>query len=166
MIKAISGGAQMYGSVDFQVLAFERGGRTVEVPETATRQAIAGNRYSNPWLGFSIAAPLNFRFTKLDAVFPDPTIVALEDGKGGRISVRVSNIGADEAAAKTKALASLGEAKLSNRTLGKLKGEAAATAQEIRFLWREGNSLWSISAEGESANRFLEEIATSWEWTS
>ncbi len=166
MIKAVGGGAQMYGHVDFQVLFFERGGRTVAVPETAVRHTINGNRYSNPWLGFSMAAPPNFRFTKLDAVFPDPTIVALEDGNDGRISVRVSNVGADEAAAKRKALALLGNVKPTGRRLGKLKGEVASTPQGMCFLWREGNSLWSISAEGESASRLLEEIATSWQWNS
>ena len=62
----------MYGAVDFQVLSFKRNGRTIEVPEMRQPPGDSGNRYSNPWLGFSIEAPPNFRFTKLDAVFPDP----------------------------------------------------------------------------------------------
>ena len=79
LMKLIGAAGQMYGSVDFQVVSFEREGRTTKVPQEAVRHTIAGNRYSNPWLGFALEAPPNFRFTKTDAVFPDPA----DFGNGG-----------------------------------------------------------------------------------
>lgn len=156
----------MYGYVDFQIVAFERDGSTTRVPENAARHTIEGNRYSNPWLGFSLEAPPNFHFTKMDAVFPDPTIVELEGPGGVRISVKATNVGADIAPSKKKLVSSVGENKMSSRTMGKLTGEAASTQKAACFLFKQGNSLWSITAEGESADRLLEQIATSWRWIS
>jgi len=166
LIKLIAAGSQMYGYVDFQVVSFERNGSTLKVPENAARHTIEGNRYSNPWLGFSLEAPSNFRFTKMDAVFPDPTIVELEGPGGAKISVRVSNVGANIAPLKKKLVSSVGEGKMSSRTMGKLTGEAASTPKAACFLFKQENSLWSITVEGESANRLLEQIATSWRWIS
>jgi len=166
LIKLIAAASQMYGYVDFRVVSFERNGRTIKVPENTARHTIEGNRYSNPWLAFSFEAPPSFRFTKMDAVFPDPTIVELEGPGGARVSVKVSNVGADIASSKKKLVSSFAEDKMSSRTMGKLTGDAASTQKAACFLFKQGNSLWSITVEGESGNRLLEQIATSWRWTS
>lgn len=165
LMKVISAGAQMYGAVEFRVLSFEQNGRTIEVPEKASPFTVNGSRYANPWLGFVVEAPKSFRVTKTDAVFPDPAIVQLEDGSGGRIAVGMSNVGADEAAAKKRALGPFSEAELRLHKVGKFEGEAAATAEGVRFIWRRGNSFWAITAEGKNASALLEQIATSWKWT-
>ena len=70
LMKLIAAAGQMYGSVDFEVLSFERDGRTTNVPENAERHTVSGHRYSNPWLGFALEAPPEFRVTRTDAVFP------------------------------------------------------------------------------------------------
>ncbi len=163
-IKLIAAGSQMYGYVDFQVVSFERNGSTITVPENAARHTVEGNRYSNPWLGFSLEAPPDSHFTKMDAVFPDPTIVELAAPAGARISVKVSNVGADLALSKKKLVSSIGEGKISSRTMGKLSGETTSTPKAACFLFKQGNSLWSITVEGESAQLLLEQIATSWRW--
>ena len=82
MMKLVAAGGQMYGAVDFQVLSFTHNDRTNEVPENAKPFEAAGNRYTNPWLGFAVEAPEGFRVTSTNAVFPDPTIV--ETGKRHR----------------------------------------------------------------------------------
>jgi hypothetical protein len=38
----------------------------------------APSRHQNPWLGIKIEKPADFKFAKLDAVWPDPTVVELE----------------------------------------------------------------------------------------
>jgi hypothetical protein len=166
LIKLITAGAQIYGNVDCQVTAFECNGRVVKVPEKATRYEIEGQRYSNPWLGFSLEAPQGFRFTKTDTVFPDSTVVALEGPQTRKITVSVSNVGADSDAALKEAFSSLGNPKSSSRTLGRLTGEMASTPKAARLVWRQGNSLWVLTAEGDSSDKLLEQIAATWRWIS
>ncbi|MCA1658944.1 MAG: transglutaminase-like domain-containing protein [Verrucomicrobiaceae bacterium] len=165
-IKLLAGGAQLYGNVECQVIAFELNGRTIKVPEKAARYEIAGQRYSNPWLGFSLEAPQGFRFTTTDAVFPDRTILALEGGEGRKITVTMTNVGADADAAVKEAFSSLGEVKSRAHKIEALNGEMASTPRAARLVWRQGNSLWVLTAEGDSPDKLLEQIAATWRWTS
>jgi transglutaminase-like putative cysteine protease len=68
------------------------GNATVEVVEYGGAQAakapylVADRRYVNPGLGLSVEAPAGMSFAKVDAIWPDRTLVSLE-GRGGKISV-------------------------------------------------------------------------------
>ena len=166
LIKILAAGAQLYGNVECQVTAFELNGRTVNVPEKAARFEIAGQRYSNPWLGFSLEAPKGFRFTTTDAVFPDRTILAMEGAEARKITLTMTNVGADADAAVKTALSSLGDAKPRAHQTGQLTGELVSTPKGARLVWRQGNSLWVLTAEGDSPDKLLEQIAASWRWTS
>ena len=167
LIKILAAGAQLYGNVECVVTAFELNGRTIKVPEKAARYEIEGQRYSNPWLGFSVEAPPGFRFTKTDAVFPDRTIVAIEGPQARKITVSMSNVGADADAAMKEALLFAGEPKMSVSTLSeRLTGEMASTPKTARLIWRQGNSLWVLTAEGDAPDKLLEQIAATWRWTS
>lgn len=166
LIKILAAGAQLYGNVECAVTSFEWNGRVVKVPEKAVRYEIAGQRYSNPWLGFSFEAPQGFRFSTTDAVFPDRTIVALEAPQAGKITVSMTNLGAHSDAAVKEAFSSLGDVKSRAHKLGRLTGEMAATPKAARLVWRQGNSLWVLTAEGDSPDKLLEQIAATWRWTS
>ncbi len=166
LIKILAGGAQLYGNVECRVTAFELNGRTINVPEKATRYEIAGQRYSNPWLGFSLEAPEGFRFTTTDAVFPDRTLLALEGQQARKITLTMTNIGADADAAVKKAISSLGDVRPRGHKIGQLTGEMASGPKGARLVWRQGNSLWVLTAEGDSADKLLEQIAATWRWTS
>ena len=39
-------------------------------------------------------------------------------------------------------------------------------AKAARLVWRQGNSLWILTAEGDSPDKLLEQIAATWRWTS
>ncbi|HYJ04642.1 MAG TPA: transglutaminase-like domain-containing protein [Chthoniobacterales bacterium] len=166
LIKILAAGAQLYGNVECQVTAFELNGRTIKVPEKTARYQIAGRRYSNPWLGFSLEAPDGFRFTTTDAVFPDRTIVALEGPQARKITVTMTNLGADADAAVKTAISSLGDVKPRAHKIGPLNGEMASSPKAARLVWRQGNSLWVLTAEGDSPDKLLEQIAATWRWTS
>ena len=166
LIKILAAGAQLYGNVECQVTAFELNGRTIKVPEKATRYTIAGQRYSNPWLGFSLEAPEGFRFTTMDAVFPDRTLLALEGPQARKITVTMTNLGADADAAVKGAVSSLGDVKSRAHKVGLLHGEMASSPKAARLVWRQGNSLWVLTAEGDSPDKLLEQIAATWRWTS
>ena len=165
--KSLAAGAQLYGNVECVVTAFELNGRTIKVPEKAARYEIAGPRYSNPWLGFSVEAPQGFRFTKTDAVFPDRTIVAIEGPQARKITVSMSNVGADagrgnEGSASLRWITQNSVSTLSDA----LTGEMASTPKTARLIWRQGNSLWVLTAEGDAPDKLLEQIAATWRWTS
>jgi hypothetical protein len=166
LIKILAAGAQLYGNVECEVTTFELKGRVVKVPEKAVRYEINGQGYSNPWLGFSLKAPEGFRFSTTDAVFPDRTIVALEGAEGRKITVSMSNVGADADTVIKEAFSSLGKQTTRKRTIGPLTGEMASTSQAARLAWRQGNSLWVLTAEGDSPDKLLEQIAATWRWTS
>lgn len=166
LVKILAAGAQLYGNVECQVTAFELNGRLVKVPEKVTLHQIAGQRYSNPWLGFSLEAPKGFRFTKTDAVFPDRTVVALEGAQARKVTVSMTNIGSDTDAEIREAFSSLGDLTIRKRTLGSLPGEIASTSKAARLVCKQGNSLWVLTAEGDWPDKLLEQIAATWRWTS
>jgi transglutaminase-like putative cysteine protease len=166
LIKLLAAGAQLYGNVECQVTDFESNRRTIKVPEKAVRYEIEGQRYSNPWLAFSLKAPEGFRFTTTDAVFPDRTILALEGPQARKIIVTMTNVGADADAAVKRAISSLGDVKSRPHKMGVLNGELASTPKAARLVWRQGNSLWVLTAEGDSPDKLLEQIAATWRWTS
>jgi hypothetical protein len=166
LIKILAAGAQLYGNVECEVTGFELNGRVVKVPEKVSRYEIAGQRYSNPWLGFSLQAPPGFRFTTTDAVFPDRTILALEGPQARKITVSMTNMGANAGAAVKEAFSPLGEVKSRPHKVGRLTGEMASSPKGARLVWRQGNSLWVLTAEGDSPDKLLEQVAATWRWTS
>jgi Transglutaminase-like superfamily len=166
LIKLLAAGSQLYGNVECQVIKFEVNGHSVAVPEKAAGYEIAGRRYSNPWLGFSVEAPTGFHFTKTNAVFPDRTVVALEGPDGRKVTLGLTNAGADPAADLKEAFSSMENSRAQTRTLGPITGEMAVTAREARLVCRRGNSLWILTAEGDGADKLLEQIAAGWRWNS
>ncbi|MBN2408581.1 MAG: transglutaminase domain-containing protein [Candidatus Aminicenantes bacterium] len=74
----IGAAQQVFGQVGMEVLEFETAGRKVVVPAGAEAFSEEGDVYENEWLGIRLTKPAEFRFGRLDAVWPDPTVVALE----------------------------------------------------------------------------------------
>ncbi len=69
---------QVFCQVDIEILEYEIDGKIRVVPADGKPFFIEGNRYQNPWLGVRLEKPDNFEFTKIDAVWPDRTVAALE----------------------------------------------------------------------------------------
>jgi hypothetical protein len=84
--------AQLFGNVDVAIVEYTVNGHVVSVPGNAAAYSIEGNTYRDPWLGFSIEKPGDFRFTDTGAVWPNKAVVAME-GPGGR-RVEVENLSA------------------------------------------------------------------------
>jgi len=100
---------QVFGQVDIQILEYEIDGKTHTLPAGAKPYSIEGNHYENPWLGIALEKPGDFEFSKLEAVWPDRTIVALEGPRGLRVSLEQHEVypwqdGAKEARKKLEAL--------------------------------------------------------------
>lgn len=84
--------AQLFGNVDVAIVEYTVNGRRVAVPRNAAPYSIEGDTYRDPWLGFSIEKPADFKFTSVGAVWPNKAVVAME-GPGGR-RVEVENLSA------------------------------------------------------------------------
>ncbi len=77
---------QVFGQVGIEILGYETGGKAYPVSPGAGPYAITEDGYDNPWLSIRLAKPAGFRFGKLDAVWPDRTVIGL-DGPAGETAV-------------------------------------------------------------------------------
>jgi hypothetical protein len=75
---ALGPAQQIFGQIDIEIMEYETAGKTWVVPAGAKPFAVEGNRYDNPWLRIEVEEPPDFKFGRLDAVWPDPTVVELE----------------------------------------------------------------------------------------
>lgn len=160
-----SAGLKMFGNVDIRVLEFEVRGRAVQVPEKAAPQVVGGASYTNRWLGFRLTAPDGYRIGGLDSVFPDPTVVAVEDSAGTRVRIGQSIAGADAAARVTKFLQGTGEgARTTALKLGGRPARAAIGKDRARLILHRGTEEWTLAAEGPAAATALQATAAAWRW--
>lgn len=84
MIAALG---QVMGHAKIRVLGYAPHGRApVQVDAAAPPYTVDGARYVNRGLGLAITAPAGYRFTDMDAVWPEHTVVAVA-GDGGRVTI-------------------------------------------------------------------------------
>jgi len=78
---------RIFGQVDLRILGFTvEGGAPVRVPADAAPYTMSGGKYENPWLGISLEIPASWAASKLDAIWPDSTVL-VADGPGGTRAV-------------------------------------------------------------------------------
>ncbi|MCI0627392.1 MAG: transglutaminase domain-containing protein [Acidobacteria bacterium] len=165
--EVIMGGLQMYGNVEVQVLEFTIGGRAVRVPDDAKPYVVEGDVYRNPWLGFSFRKPSGFSYSKLNALYPDTTIVRMEASNGQSVTVQYAGVGADPPKQLAESLAEVNRnAKPQRLGLGGRNSQFVAGPGKARLVLQDGLSLWVLTAEGQDAKGLLQQAAATWEWVS
>jgi hypothetical protein len=154
-----SAGLQIFGNVAVRVLRYNDGTSTVDVPAGAKPYRIAGNRYENPWLGLTLEKPSAFEFQKLDAVYPDDTVVEMASVDGARMSVEESSI----VPAKRVLVDDFFEKgdRLESVRISGLNGWASTRPRHARAVLVQGSSVWVLTATGPKANELLRYVATS-----
>jgi hypothetical protein len=156
---------QLFGNVDISILEYTVNGRRVVVPEDSKPFSLDGNMYSNPWLGFSIEKPDGFQFSKLDAVWPDATVVGMDGPGGEKIRLLQKGIVAGERALIPEAY--LEEMKLTGTRTKKRVGNRSAAAinapQKSGLALIDGTTVWILTVEGNNAPRLLEKVAATWQ---
>lgn len=163
--EANADGLRMYSNVDVQVLEFTIAGRRIPVPEDAKPYSVAGDVYSNAWLGFTLRKPPGFAFAKLNAIYPDKTVLRLEGSDRQVVTVEYPGVSADFGKASTALLREVdGNAKPQGILLGGRKAQIVATAERARLVLQGGLSLWVLTAEGKNAESLLRTTASAWEW--
>jgi hypothetical protein len=155
-------GLQVYGNVDITTLEYSVDGKTFRVPENARAYSAEGDVYRNEWLGFSLRKPEGFTFAKMDAVWPDRTILSI-DGSDTKVTTTLLEAVFDD----SKLLRDFAPGQ-DHRTV-KLAGRDAvmvSSADKARLVSREGQSVWVITAEGQNANDLLDRVVGAWTWIS
>jgi transglutaminase-like putative cysteine protease len=151
---------QMLGRAKLRVLSYTPAGRpAVRVDDTAP-YAVDGARYRNRGLGLSIEAPAGYRFTTMDAVWPDRTVVALE-GAGGRVTFAegASRPGREPAHEEARALDLASAGACERRSVA---GHRACAARRDGFAgvaFADGPSLYIIEARGPQPQALLDAVA-------
>ena len=159
-------GLQMYGNVDIAVVEYSAGGSSVQVPADAERYSVSGSEYRSLGLGLSLRKPEDFTFARLDAVYPDPTILQLERGSA-KVTVALSEANANTDSATRKLIDEVAPGAAGMPA--KLDGRDAvivSSREKAKLISREGQSLWVLSAEGPDAAGLLNRIAGGWKWLS
>ncbi|HEV3200894.1 MAG TPA: transglutaminase domain-containing protein [Bryobacteraceae bacterium] len=161
-------GMQMYGNIDVAVIDYTIHGRTVHVPDSAQPYQIADDRYQNPWLGISVRKPKGFEFTRLDAVYPDATIVGMENG-AATVTVTQEPVGTDAEISVNRRLDEIAPSTTAQRV--SMDGRAAllvASPGKARLVAQGGDSLWVVTAVGATEAKdplnLLEQVMGGWKW--
>ncbi len=164
---AIAAAAQAYGNLEVQVLAYTAAGRVHRVPAGAPGFTVAGDTYRNPWLGFALHKPAGSSFAKLDAIYPDATVVAVTTPTAS-VQVELVAPRGDRAQAVARLLAEFSPATGAAARPAALDGAPAqlvSSPDKVRMVAAVGNSLWVLTGTGAEAPRLLAQMATGWAWT-
>jgi Transglutaminase-like superfamily len=166
MLVATAEAAKMYSNIDVTILEYSIAGRSVSVPVGSKPYIVSENDYTSPWLGFSFRLPEGSAFTKLDAVYPDTTVVAAER-RGSRVTVALhgNRSDPDEAVERTLAAVAPGVVPQETHIAGR-RAWLASGATADRLVVLEANSIWVITSEGPSRGPLLKAVIASWKWTS
>jgi transglutaminase-like putative cysteine protease len=162
----VSGPAQsIFGRVEIRILEYAGAdGRPVVVPESAPPFSVQGEVYRNPWLGLRLAKPKGFAFGKLDAVWPDATLVEMTGPEGARAVLQEGYFPPwakpEEAAAEALARFAGTEKPRRVTDRGRVvlrsgQGDKAAAAVI------DGPVFWLLTASGRNAGTVLEETVRS-----
>jgi hypothetical protein len=151
---------RLLGRVKLRVLSYTVAGQPpVQVDDDAP-YAIEGSRYRNRGLGLSIEAPAGYRFTAMDAVWPERTFVAIE-GAAGRVTFGegATRPGRDPALEEARALGLPGAGACERRTLA--GRSVCATRRDTRagIAFADGPTLFIIEAHGPEPQTLLDAVA-------
>jgi hypothetical protein len=155
---------QVFGQVDIKIMEFEAGGRTTTIPAGARPYEVEEDSYSNPWLGVRLMKPSGFSFVRLDAFWPDGTILGLTGPEGEKVSLEQQTIypWQDAAAAVGERLVAL----VPGEEIGQLKIGAknyflieSADHRKAAAAIVRGVEVLLLRVEGEAASSLLRRIA-------
>jgi hypothetical protein len=142
------------------VIGYAPHGRALIRVDDAAPYAIDGARYVNRGLGLAITAPAGYRFTDMDAVWPDHTVVALA-GDGGRVSLAETELppGRDPARAEAAAVGLSAAAACERAAIAGRPACAAHREGAAALAFRDGTALYVLEARGPRARAILDAVA-------
>jgi len=162
-LAAGGAGQQIFGQVDIKILEYAGAdGKTITVPESAASFSVRGDIYKNEWLGIELTKPSDFKFAKLDSVWPETVFAAMEGPRGEKIELREFYLlpwkdprdSAREILAKLDSGGKPRETKISDRLALVIEDGARAAMAVI-----DQPEAWILSADGREAVQWLAKAA-------
>ncbi len=157
-------GQQMFGHVGMQILEYElAGAKKVLVPEGAKPYNLKGDEYENPWLGLKLTKPPDFKFSKLDEVWPDATVVGMDGPNGIKVALRQLEIPLwqDGESITREIMSALGlKGKEQKRTVSGREAIVVEGADKAGVSVLGSGEVWILIVEGKEAKQVLDQIAS------
>lgn len=154
--------AQLFGNVDIQILEYEVNGKRILVPADAKPFSIDADTYRNPWLGLTVVKPSSFRFEKLDAVWPETTVIAMKGP--GQQRVEIESLSDSLPTSTQPAKKYLSDAGISGSAREEnIAGHRAlviSSPEKAGVVLLNGGDIWLIKATGPQASELLAEVAS------
>ena len=151
---------QLLGQIDVRILAYAGpDGVVIDVPESAAPYKIEGDRYANPWLGIELSKPNGWTFVKMDAVWPEATVVGMEGPDGAKAELQEAYLppwlGREEALRLALARLVPGGKERSIQAGGR-RGLAFDSPERAALAVPDGPQAWVFVADGNNAGRIME----------
>ena len=163
---SIGAAQQVFGQIGIEVMEFDTAGKTIVVPAGAEAFSVEGEVYANPWLGLRLTKLSGFKFGRLDAIWPDPTVVALE-GPSGETAVLEQHLiypWEDPEKALEQKLAELVPEGQKKREKIEKEGRLLLDSPDGRksaLALLRGLEMWILRAEGKDAPVLLRKVMRS-----
>ena len=156
----VSAFGAVVGRARIRVLGYTSAGRPAVQVDAAAPYIVDGSRYTNAGLGLSITAPAGYRFTDMDAVWPERAFLALQ-GDGGRVTFAETTAPAarDPAQAEAQALELVSAAACAPRAIAGRRGCAVRRDGGVAVAFVAGPSLFTVEARGPRPEALLDAVA-------
>jgi Transglutaminase-like superfamily len=152
--------AQLYGNVDIQILEYTLKGRCVTVPVDAPPYVTTDNTYRNQWLGLTVVKPDSFRFTRLDAVWPDYTIVAMDGPQHQTVEIQKLPYSPRSGTEPASYLRQVGITGVQKRVrVSDFLGLETSSPEDAGLSFVDEDQVWIVRAKGTDAPSVLHEVA-------
>jgi Transglutaminase-like superfamily len=152
--------AQLYGNVDIQILEYTLKGRRVTVPAGAPPYVTTDNTYRNQWLGLTVVKPDSFRFTRLEAVWPDCTVVEMEGPKHQKVEVRKLPYSPQNGTDPAVYLRQAGISGVQKRKrVSDFRGLETNSPEDAGLSFVDEDEVWIVRVKGADAPSVLHEVA-------
>lgn len=150
-------GLQLYGQIDLRPLAYRAPGVELRLDPEAPPYEIAGDRLSLASLGLRWQKPADFRFSTLDAVWPEQTIVSLTGPSGevatlSRVDVPYWQTAGEVVTERLRAALGDEHERISNR--------GGVTDRKAAAVWLRPSEAWTLVVEAEGARAWLGSLAS------
>jgi hypothetical protein len=146
-------------NLDIQILEYTLKGQRVTVPDGAPPYVTTDNTYRNQWLGLTVVKPDSFRFTRLDAVWPDHTIVAMEGPQHQTVEVQKHGYSPRNGTEPTGYLRQIGISGVQKSIrVSDFPGLETSSPKDAALSFVDEDEVWIVRVKGAGAPSVLHEV--------
>jgi transglutaminase-like putative cysteine protease len=161
-IEGVGDLGSLYSKIDIRTMNYRQMGDMVAVGPEQKDYIVRGDQYNNPWLKVRVHKPANAQFTELDAHWPNPALVTVQD-HGSTASLLYGRAVPTSPSALEATLAQ--SLKSDNRPTSvrwaAMPALRVRTADKEAILAVAGDAYWAILASGPASHALLNQMLDS-----